>query len=269
MGALQDMDHTNILEPITKWAKCVHETKRIPEFISMGFRAAMTGRQGPAFLEIPTDVLFMKVEETEVNFPQSYRPQGKVYPDPKIVRQAADILRNAERPLIMAGSAIYWSDASEELRRFAELARAPVYLNAMGRGSLHQDHELFYNRSRRGALSKADAILVIGTPMDFRLSYGKRFNSEAKTIQIDTDPTELARNRDIDVPIEGDAKACIESLISELHGHKPNTSVWLSELREAEDKNRAQMEEWMTSDREPIHPLRLCAEIANFVDENT
>ncbi len=125
MGALQDMDHTKILEPITKFAKCIHETKRIPEFISMAFRAAMTGRQGPAFLEIPTDVLFMKVEESEVNFPQSYRPQGKVYPDPKIVRQAAEILRNAERPLIMAGSAIYWSDSSEELRQFAELVRAP------------------------------------------------------------------------------------------------------------------------------------------------
>ena len=79
------MDHTEMLKPITKWAKCVHETKRIPEFISMGFRAAMTGRQGPAFLEIPTDVLFMKVEESEVFFPESYRPTGRVYPDPKVV----------------------------------------------------------------------------------------------------------------------------------------------------------------------------------------
>ncbi len=269
MGALQDMDHTKILEPITKWAKCVHETKRIPEFISMGFRAAMTGRQGPAFLEIPTDVLFMKVEESEVNFPQSYRPQGRVYPDPKIVRQAAEILRNAQRPLIMAGSAIYWSDASEELRQFAELARAPVYLNAMGRGSLHQDHELFYNRSRRGALSKADAILVIGTPMDFRLSYGKRFNPEAKTIQVDTDPIELGRNHDIDIPIEADAKAFLESITVELSGFKADHDGWLGQLREEEDKTRAQMEEWMASDREPIHPFRLCAEMANFVDENT
>jgi acetolactate synthase-1/2/3 large subunit len=149
------------------------------------------------------------------------------------------------------------------------MTHAPVYLNAMGRGSMSQDHPLFFSRSRRGALTKADAILVIGTPMDFRLSYGKRFNPEAKTIQIDTDPTELARNRDIDVPIEGDAKACIEVLMAELQGHKPNTNAWINELREAEDKTRAQMEEWMTSDREPIHPLRLCAEIANFVDENT
>ncbi|HET9475933.1 MAG TPA: thiamine pyrophosphate-binding protein [Dehalococcoidia bacterium] len=269
MGSLQDMDHTEMLKPITKWAKCVHETKRIPEFISMGFRAAMTGRPGPAFLEIPTDVLFMKVEESEVFFPQSYRPEGRVYPDPKVVRKAAEVLRNAERPVIMAGSAVYWSEGHEELRQLAELTRAPVYLNAMGRGSLAQDHELFFNRSRRNALTKADAILVIGTPLDFRLAYGKRFNPEAKTIQIDTDPAELGRNRDIDIPIEADAKACMESLAGELAGYKPEHEPWLAELREAEDKTRAQREEWMASDRTPIHPFRLCAEIANFVDENT
>jgi len=269
MGSLQEMDHIEMLRPITKWAKCVFQTERIPEYIASAFRAAMTGRRGPAFLEIPADVLFKKVEEDQVYFPQSYRPEGRVYPDPKIIKKAAELLRNAERPVIMAGSAIYWNEAHEELRQLGELMNAPVYLNAMGRGSLNQEHPLFFSRSRRGALTKADAILVIGTPMDFRLSYGKRFNPEAKTIQIDTDPTELARNRDIDVPIEGDAKACLEVLLAELQGHKPNTSAWIGELREAEDKTRAQMEEWMTSDREPIHPLRLCAEIANFVDENT
>ena len=108
MGALQDMDHTEMLKPITKFAKCVHQTERIPEFIAAAFRAAMTGRQGPAFLEIPTDVLFRKVEEDEVYFPESYRPPGRVYPDPKVVAKAADTLRKAERPVIMAGSAIYW-----------------------------------------------------------------------------------------------------------------------------------------------------------------
>jgi len=269
MGSLQDMDHTEMLKPITKWAKCVHETKRIPEYISMGFRAAMTGRQGPAFLEIPTDVLFMKVDESEVFFPQSYRPQGRIYPDPAVVRQAAQTLRNAQRPVIMAGSAVYWSEGHEELRQLAEITQAPVYLNAMGRGSLPQDHPLFFNRSRRNALTRADAILVIGTPLDFRLAYGKRFNPGARTIQIDTDPTELGRNRDIDIPIEADARACMESLIGEMSGFKADHQAWLTELRDQENKTRAQMEEWMASDRTPIHPFRLCAEIANFVDENT
>ena len=269
MGALQDMDHTELLRPITKFAKCVHQTERIPEYISAAFRAALTGRQGPAFLEIPTDVLFKKVEEDTVYFPESYRPPGRVYPDPKVIAQAAELLRSAERPVVMAGSAIYWSEAHEELRRFIELYNAPVYLNAMGRGSVSQEHPLFFNRSRRGALAKADAVVVIGTPMDFRLGYGKRFNADAKIIQIDTDPIELGRNREVHVPIESDARAFLTSITAEMEGKQYNHQPWLDELRDAENKSRAQMEEWMTSDREPIHPLRLCAEIANFVDENT
>jgi acetolactate synthase-1/2/3 large subunit len=269
MGALQDMDHTEILRPITKFAKCVHQTERIPEYISAAFRAALTGRQGPAFLEIPTDVLFKKVEEESVYFPESYRPIGHIHPDPSAIKKAADVLRKAERPVIMGGSAIYWSESHAELREFAELMQAPVYLNAMGRGSISQEHELFFNRSRRNALSKADAVVVIGTPMDFRLAYGKRFSPEATIIQVDNDPIELGRNRDINIPIESDTKAFLQAITAELKGDKYNHKPWLEELRDGENKTRAQMEEWMASDREPIHPLRLCAEIANFVDENT
>jgi len=269
MGALQDMDQVQLVRSITKWARCVYDTQRIPEYIASAFRAALTGRQGPAFLEIPTDVLFRKVEENDVYFPQSYRPQGRVYPDPKVVKQAAEIIARAERPLVMAGSAIYWQDAHQELRHFVEVAQAPVYLNAMGRGAINQDHPLFFSRTRRNALSQADAIVVIGTPMDFRLSYGKRFNPEARTVQVDTDPQELARNRDIDVPIEGDAKATLEMLIGELEGVNHDHKEWITGLREAENKTRGQMEEWMNSDRVPIHPLRLCRDMAEFVDDNT
>ena len=269
MGALQEMDQVELLRPITKWARCVYDTARIPEYIASAFRAALTGRQGPVFLEIPTDVLFRKVEEKDVYFPQSYRPQGRVYPDPKAIKSAAEIIAKAERPLIMAGSAIYWQDAHEELRHFVEVAQSPLYLNAMGRGSVSQDHPLFFSRTRRNALGKADAIVVLGTPLDFRLSYGKRFNPEARTIQVDTDPQELARNRDIDVAIEGDAKAALEMLIGELESTRADHKEWLTGLREGENKVRAQMEEWMNSDREPIHPLRLCREMAEFVDDNT
>lgn len=269
MGSLQEMDQVELLRPITKWARCVYQTERIPEYIASAFRAAMTGRQGPAFLEIPTDVLFKKVEETSVYFPRSYRPEGRVYPDPSAIRKAAEVLRNAERPVIMAGSAVYWSEGHEELRRLAELTNAPVYLNSMGRGSLPQQHPLFFSRSRRAALGKADTVLIIGTPLDFRLGYGKRFHPEAKTVQVDSDPVELGRNRDIDVPIEADARAFLEAMLGEMDGSKADHGDWLRDLREQENKTRAQMEEWMASDRVPIHPLRLCAEMANFVDDNT
>ena len=273
MGALQEMDHLELVRPITKWARCVYETRRIPEYIAAAFRAALTGRRGPAFLEIPTDIIFRKVEEKDVYFPQSYRPEGRVYPDPRVVKKAAELISKAERPVVMAGSAVYWQEAQEELRHLVEQTQSPVYLNAMGRGSLHQEHPLFFSRSRASALSKADVIVLIGTPLDFRLGYGKRFNPEARTVQIDTDPTELARNRDIDVPIEADTKACLEALRAELAGFHsksgPDHQEWLASLRSEEERARAQMVEWMNSDRVPIHPLRLCRDMAEFVDDNT
>ncbi len=269
MGALQEMDQVELVRPITKWARCVYETARIPEYIAAGFRAALTGRRGPAFLEIPVDILFRKVNEDDVYFPASYRPQGLIYPDPKAIGRAAEALSKAERPVVVAGSEVYWQEAHEELRRLVELTRTPVYLNAMGRGSLSQEHPLFFSRSRRRALSEADAIVIIGTQMDFRLGYGKRFNPGATTVQIDADPQQLARNRDIDVPIEADTKPSLEALAGKLAGYSSDHQEWLTSLRNEEEKARAQTEEWMNSERVPIHPLRLCRDIAEFVDENT
>ncbi len=269
MGALQEMDQVELMRPITKWARCVYETKRIPEYISIAFREAMTGRRGPVFLEIPTDILFQKVEESEVYFPESYRPQGRKHPDLTLVAQAAQLLARAERPMVMAGSQVYWDEAHEELRQLIEKLQAPVYLNAMGRGCIRQDHPLFFSRTRRLAMTQCDVALIVGTPLDFRMAYGRRFSPQAQIIQIDSDPSELGRNRDFALAIEGDAKATLQALISELGTHIPRHAEWIRALREEEDKIKAQRQEFERSDAVPIHPLRLCREIVEFVDDNT
>ena len=114
-----------MLKPITKWAKCVHQTERIPEYIAMGFRAAMTGRQGPAFLEIPTDVLFMKVEEEQGVLPGGYRPTGSVYPDPEVVaRRRRCCARRAAGDHGRLGGVL--EQGHEELRICRNAARAGV-----------------------------------------------------------------------------------------------------------------------------------------------
>ncbi|KPK48004.1 MAG: hypothetical protein AMJ77_01200 [Dehalococcoidia bacterium SM23_28_2] len=268
-GALQEMDQVEFLRPLTKWARCLYDTKRIPEYMAMAFRHALTGRYGPVFLEMPADVLFRQVEEGEVAFPTSYRPCGRVQADPGVIQQAARLLASAQQPMVIAGSLVYWSAAHDRLRQLIERIQAPVYLNAMARGSIPRDHPLFFSRTRGGALARADVILVIGTPLDFRLAYGKRFNPQAKVIQVDTDPTELGRNRDIDVCVEGDAGAVLEQLLAELVDGRPDHSGWLTTLREEEEKTLAARQEFLNSDAVPIHPLRLCKEMAAFVDEST
>jgi acetolactate synthase-1/2/3 large subunit len=272
MGGLQEMEQVDLMKPITKWSGTVYHTQRIPEYLQMCFRIAMAGRYGPCFLEMPADVLFGRVEEGEVVIPESYRTEGRVQGDGRLVAQAAAVLDKAERPVVMAGSQVYWSDAADALRRLIERVGAPVYLNAMGRGSIRQDHPLFFSRTRRAALSEADVVLVIGTPLDFRLRFGRAFSDQSKIIQVDVDPTEIGRNRPFDVGIEGDAGAVLEQMLAEL-GDPPaadrDGGAWVKGLREKEDQVWEMRQQWLRSDAVPIHPLRLCHEMAAFVDDDT
>ena len=267
MGALQDMDHTEMMRPITKWAKCVHETKRIPDYIAMAFRVALTGRYGPVFLEIPSDVLFGKVEEERGRLPAELPPGGQGAPRPEWCDRRRRSLRNAERPLIMARHGDLLGRRGRRAARVRGEGAGADLPERDGPRLGHQEHPLFFNRSRRDALGEADVILFIGTTMDFRLRYGKRFNPEAKMIQVDIDPNELGRNRDIDIAIEADAKAFLEAITAEIRRQgRPRRLA--RELRDRRQDARAE-EEWLPSDRDPIHPLRLCNEIAKFVDEDT
>lgn len=269
MGSLQEMEQVDLMQPITKWSGCCYQTGRIPEYLQKCFRIAMTGRYGPCFLEVPTDVLFGRVEESEAPVAESYRTEGRVRGDEALVAEAAAVLDKAERPVVMAGSQVYWSDAADALRRLIERLGAPVYLNAMGRGSIRQDHPLFLSRTRRAALSEADVVLVIGTPLDFRLRFGRSLSDASKIIQVDVDPQEIGRNRPFDIGIEGDAGAVLDQMLAELGDGRRDGGAWVKGLREKEDQIREMRGQWLRSDAVPIHPLRLCHEMVPFVDDDT
>ena len=178
-------------------------------------------------------------------------------------------MAKAERPLVMGGSGTYWSDAGQALAQLAERLDAPLYLNDMGRGCVSQEHPLFFNRSRRQAFESTDVAIFVGVPMDFRLAFGRSINKEAKVIAIDVDPTELGRNRELDIGLEGDPRTLLEELRSELSDGKAQHNEWLQGLRDRETKVVELRQRWIHSDSVPIHPLRLCNDMASFVDENT
>lgn len=270
MGALQEIPGTvEMMKPITKWAATVPFTKRIPDYLAQAFRTALTGRYGPVFLEIPSDILFGRLDESEVPLPTGYRTEGRIQGDAALVRDAAQLLANAERPAVMGGTGVYWSDAGEALRELAEKVHAPIYLNDMGRGAVSQDHPQFMSRTRRTAFGEADVILFAGTMIDFRLRYGRSINPQAKVISIDIDPTELGRNRGIDIGIEGDPRTVLEQLTAEIGERKIRHDDWIGKLRDGETKIIELRQRWLHSDASPIHPLRLCNEIAKFVDDET
>jgi acetolactate synthase-1/2/3 large subunit len=269
-GNLQEIPGTiDMFKPITKWSATCQSTERIADYVAQAFRTALSGRYGPVFLELPSDVLFGRLEEEKVHIPERYRPEGRVRGDPALTAQAAEALAKAERPVLMGGSGVYWSGAGEALARLAERLNAPIYLNDMGRGCVSQEHDLFFNRSRRQAFENCDVALFAGVPMDFRLSFGRRLNREARVISIDIDPQEIGRNRPVDIGIEGDPRAVLEELLAAVGDGKRDHADWLQGLRDRETQVAELRQKWLHSDAVPIHPLRLCNDMASFVDENT
>ena len=271
-GALQELDSVALVSGITKWSRAVMQTNRIPEYLSIAFRHMFAGRFGPAFLEIPIDVLLGAVEDAEIELPRNYRTVAAPRGDPAAIERAAALLQSAERPAVIAGSAIWWSDASNALARFAERGALPVYLNAMGRGALPPDHPNHLGASRKHALANADVILDVGAPLDFRLGYGQPpvFNANAKIIQVDIDAREIGRNRGADVGIIGDARAVLEQLADAFPSFPSFPSqMWLRELRERETREMREMAALLNSDTIPIHPLRLAKEIRDVLDDDT
>ena len=270
MGALQEIPGTvEMMRPITKWAATIPFTDRIPDYLAQAFRTALTGRYGPVFLEIPSDILFGRLEEEKVQLPEAYRTEGRTQGDAALIKRAAEALANAERPALMGGTGVYWADAGDALRELAEKVQAPVYLNDMGRGTISQEHPQFMSRTRRTAFGEADVILFAGTMIDFRLRYGRSINPAAKVISLDIDPQELGRNRGIDVAIEGDPRTSLQQITAEIGDRKIEHGDWLQKLRDGETKVLELRQKWLHSDADPIHPLRLCNEMAKFVDDET
>jgi acetolactate synthase I/II/III large subunit len=262
-GALQELRHVELVRPITKWARTVVQTNRLGEYTAMAFREATSGRPGPVFLECPMDVLNNLVPAEQVTLPgPGYRTEAKPQGDPALVERAAALLARAERPVIFAGTTVWWDDASAPLRGLAERLQAPVFLNGSGRGSLPPDHPLFFSLARRMALGNTDLLLLVGTKLDFRLNYGQPplIAADAKIVWLDTLASEIGVNRGADVGIPGDVGAVMGQITQAL-GSVSDHQSWLGQLREQEGKAREAEETLMHSDAMPIHPLRLCREL--------
>jgi len=271
-GALQEMNQIDLLRPITKWARTVHETTRLGEYTASAFRQMLNGKPGPTFLEMPMDVL-NNLADTDTLFdpgePASYRYGGRTAPDPDMVMKAAALLEKAQHPVIMAGTAVWWCDASEPLRQLAERINAPVFLNGAGRGCLSPTHPLFFTASRRKALEGADTILAIGIRMDFRLNHGQPplIPAEANVIWFDLAGEDVGVNRGAAVGLVGDVGLSMQQLTGITK--QLVEGDWLAYIRREERNALGRDGALMSSDEVPIHPMRLCREIRDFIDEDT
>jgi len=275
MGSLQDLPHVDIMAPITKFSAGVRNTERIADMVSMAAREAFSGAPGPAYLEIPRDVLDREIPVETARIPAAggYRASTKSIGDPADIEKLAELLVKAERPCILLGSQVWMARGHEEALALVRGLNLPAYFNGAGRGLLPPGDPHYFNRTRRYAFDKADVIVIVGTPFDFRMGYGRRLRAEAKVVQIDMDYRTVGKNRDISLGLAGDPGAILKAVHDATTAAADNgakgRAAWLEELRAAEIKATDKLMPMFLSDSSPIHPYRVAWEINEFLTEDT
>jgi acetolactate synthase-1/2/3 large subunit len=253
-GSLQEIDHLPLVAPVTKHAATVFSPEDVPAAVVNALTAALSPHRGPVFLDLPLEVIFSVAEAARPEAPA----MQAVEPDPEEVAKAASLIAGAQRPVIVAGSDVYAGDAVAALREAAEALQVPVFTNGMGRGALPPEHPLAFAKARRTALNGADLVVVIGTPLDFRLSFGD-FGG-AQVVHIVDAPSQRATHVEPAAAPAGDLRLILSAL-ADHSGDREDHTGWIADLRVAEDVAKARDAEEMAADSDPIRPARVYGEL--------
>ncbi len=259
-GSLQEFDHVPVLAPITKDARTITSPDAIAAEVFELAQTAMRPHRGPVFADFPLDVIFA---DGTGEVPELAEPAWEVDPGP--VDEAAGLIAAAERPALVAGSDVYWGGAWSELQAAVEHLRIPTWVNGLGRGCLPADHELAFSRTRGLLKTEADLVVVVGTPLDFRLSFG-RFG-DAQVVHVVDDPSLHAAHAETAVSVAGDLGAILRAW-AEGPGPKADHEPWIERLRQLESKAAADEAPGLEADATPIKPSRIYGEVRRRLDRD-
>jgi acetolactate synthase-1/2/3 large subunit len=258
-GSLQEIDHLPLVAPVTKHAETVFSTDAVPGAVAAALTVALTPHRGPVFLDLPLEVAFSVADAATPPAPVA----PMIEPDPEQVARAGQLIAAAQRPAIIAGSDVYAGDAVAALREAAEALQVPVFANGMGRGALPPEHPLAFAKARRTALAGADVVVVVGTPLDFRLGFGDF--GDAQVVHIVDAPSQLAEHVRPAVAPAGDLRITLSG-IADIAGQRENHERWIADLRAAEDAARARDAEEMAADTDPTRPARVYGELRRVLE---
>lgn len=261
VGSLQELDHVPLLAPVTKHAATVHATADIPGALREAMRVAHTPHRGPVFLDVPLDVLFDSAASSLAPWVDPVGPE----PDPDEVARAAALLAQAQRPALVAGTDVYWEGAWDELRAAVEHLRVPTFANGLGRGCLPAEHELAFSRTRGMLRKEADVVVVVGTPLDFRLGFGD-FGA-AQVVHVVDHPDRRAAHVDLAAAPAGDLRTILAAFANH-SGARVDHEPWIARLRDAERAEAAAEELLLAADGEPIKPARVYGELRAELDRD-
>ena len=265
MGSLQEIDHVPFVAPLTRFAATAQSADAAGLLVDEALRATVGAPSGVGFVDFPMDHVFSVSEDPDVgNRPGALTdapPAGN--PDGAALDRAAGLLAVAHRPVIMAGTNVWWGHAEAALLCLAEERQIPVLMNGMARGVVPADHPLAFSRVRAKALGEADVALVVGVPMDFRLGFGKVFGPQTQLVVADRAEPAREHPRPVAAGVYGD----LTSILSTLAGTGEHQD-WIGELRTAETTARGREIAELGDDRIPLHPMRVYAELAPLLDRD-
>ncbi|HYM03787.1 MAG TPA: thiamine pyrophosphate-binding protein [Stellaceae bacterium] len=276
MGSLQDLPHVDMMSPITKFAATVPSTERVADMISMACREAFNGAPGPVYLEIPRDVLDREVDASKAVVPKPghYRASTRSLGDPRDIERLADILVDSERPAILYGQQVWTARGHEEAIALLRGLDIPGYFNGGSRGLLPPGDPHHFDRTRSNAFAEADVIVIVGTPFDFRMGYGRRISNKLKLVQIDQDYRTVGKNRDIDLGLVGHPGTILGAVLQAASGRLKDDKrqlrrQWMKKLSEQEATATEKLMPLFKSNNRPIHPYRVAYELNEFLADNT
>jgi acetolactate synthase I/II/III large subunit len=292
-GSLQEIDHIPFVRPLCKLATTAQSTVEIAGLVDEALAAAVALHGGPTFLDFPLDYVFMSAPEPDgegdsagvigegagVSVAGAGAARGgsagaaaraarAAAPDTRELERAAALLGEAERPVIMAGTDLYWGHGEGALLELAETLRIPVFLNGLARGCVAADHDLFFSRTRSQGLKEADVALVIGVPMDFRLGFGGSFGDETQIVVVDSAEPQRSHPRKPAAELYGEMVATLSGLRAGAGGKALDSADWIAALRAAECERRAAELGELRDERAPLHPMRLYAELGKVLDRD-
>jgi acetolactate synthase I/II/III large subunit len=265
-GSLQEIDHVPFVRPLCKLATTAQSTAEIPGLVDEALAAAMAPHGGPTFVDFPLDYVFMGAPESDAPRARVGHPLRGAHTE--AIELAARLLAEAERPVVMAGTDLYWGHGEQTLLELVESLRIPVFLNGLARGCVPADHDLFFSRTRSQALKGADVALVIGVPMDFRLGFGGSFGEDTAIIVIDTAEPQRRHPREPQVELYGALALTLADLCVAAGGKALSSEAWVAGLRAAERERREAERVELEDGRAPLHPMRVYAELAKVLDRD-
>ena len=267
----QEADSLSMMRPATKWAAQVETPERIPEYIAMAVRKMSTGRPGPVYLDLPADVLQASVDEEQLVRPRRVQPPPPPAGDPSAIERAADLLCEAERPLLLLGKGVRWSEPYAELRELVETLQLPFLPSPMGRGFLPDDHPLCMSAARSVAMKGADVVLVLGARLNWIFGMGRGLAPDVKIIQVDIEPSEIGVQRAVELGIVGDAGQVLRQLLGALEeragglAERRAEGAWLADLRDVRTKNEAVLEPLLDFEDVPMNHHRVLREVRDLL----